>query len=114
MASFNTRIYDPSSVVYNILDQTYIDGSNCIPINGTTYYPNLFGNVICSFVVDNGDSILGGNAIITGDVSCCSNMLIKGNLKINGNCTVPTLASTDSSTFVASTAFVKSLNWISR
>ena len=69
MASFNTQTYDSTSVVYNILDQTYIDGSNCIPINGTTYYPNLFGNVMCSFFVDGGDSILGGNTIITRVVS---------------------------------------------
>ena len=103
MASFNTRIYDASSVAYNILDQTYIDGSNCIPINGTTWYPNKFGNVMCSFCVDGGDSILGGNVIITGDISACSNVLVNNQLTVVGSSAVPTLTSADSSTSSCST-----------
>ena len=76
MACFNTRTYNSTAISYNTVDPIYIDGSNCIPIKGSIYYSNLFPDVMCSFCVDGGDSISGGNTIITGDVSCCSNMLM--------------------------------------
>ena len=75
--SFNTKPYDPSSKSFNILDPIYIDGANDIPISGTTWYPGIFGNVMCSFCVDAGVTILGGNVIVTGDISGCSNVVIK-------------------------------------
>ena len=106
MASFNTTIYDGSAVSYNIFDPQYIYGNNCIPVSGTKWYPGLFGNVMCSFVVDGGDSILGGNTIITGDISACSNIFIKGNLKVNGNATMPTLTPGDTSTSIANALWV--------
>ena len=65
---FNTKIYDPSSKSFNILDPIYIDGSNDIPISGTTWYPGIFGNVMASFIVDASDTILDGNVIVTGDI----------------------------------------------
>ena len=72
MASFNTISYDKSSVAYNMMSPIFIDGSNSIPMSGSQCYNGVFGNVMAGFCVDGLDSILGGNVIITGDVSCCS------------------------------------------
>ena len=79
MASFNTTSYDKISGAYNMMSPIFIDGSNSIPMSGSQYYNGVFGNVMAGFCVDGLDSILGGNVIITGDVSCCSRLLVNGN-----------------------------------
>ena len=40
-------------------------GNNNVPVDGIKYYGNKFGQVMTSFIVDPGDSILGGNLIVT-------------------------------------------------
>ena len=85
MASFNDVSYNPANVDYNMITPLFIDGSNCIPMSGNLYYNGLFGNVMCSFAVDNGDTVLGGNVIMYGDVSCCSRVCIRGNVYVGGD-----------------------------
>lgn len=95
MASFNTAVYDITPETYNMSLPTYIDGSNCIAMSGTKWYDGAFGELMCSFAVDGGDSILGGNVIISGDVTCCSKLLVKGVTTFNASpvCSVvPTTA----------------------
>ena len=96
MASFNTTSYDKTSVAYNMMSPIFIDGSNSIPMSGSQYYNGVFGNVMAGFCVDGIDSILGGNVIITGDVSCCSRLLVKGNVSIGGNTAFTTYLPTSS------------------
>ena len=53
MSYFNTLTYDPSNVSYNTELPIYLDGTtSSIPVNGTKYYGNVFGNVMCSFIVE--------------------------------------------------------------
>ena len=85
MASFNTAVYDITPETYNMSLATYIDGSNCIAMSGTKWYNGAFGELMCSFAVDGGDSILGGNVIISGDATCCSKLLVKGVTTFNAN-----------------------------
>ena len=96
MASFNTTVYDTTTSNYNMSLATYIDGSNCIPMSGTKWYNGVYGNVMCSFAVDGGDSILGGNVIMTGDVSCCSRLLVNGVATFNTNPVCSVLPTTSS------------------
>ena len=67
---------------------------------------------MCSFCVDNGDSILGGNTIITGVINCSSYMIIKGKLIANGRITVPTVMGLDYSTSVVNSLWVKNQSYI--
>ena len=60
---FNTKTYDSTNNNYNTNFDTYIIGNNNIPADGVKYYSNKFGQVMTSFMVDNGDSVLGGNLI---------------------------------------------------
>ena len=95
MASFNTTTYDVSDQSFNLLNPIYINAApettsakyprNPISISGKNYYNGAFGNVMCSFAVDGGDSVLGGNVIIAGDLSCCARVAINGNTSITGN-----------------------------
>jgi len=95
MASFNTTTYDTTDQSFNLLNPIYINAApettstkyprNPISISGKNYYNGVFGNVMCSFAVDGGDSVLGGNVIIAGDLSCCARVAINGNTSITGN-----------------------------
>ncbi len=96
MASFNNTTYDTTQTNYNMSLATYIDGSNCIAMSGTKWYNGVYGNVMCSFAVDGGDSILGGNVIMTGDVSCCSRLLVNGVATFNTNPVCSVLPTTSS------------------
>jgi hypothetical protein len=63
---FNSTTYNASSTAYNSEFPVYVDGTTAtIPVNGSKYYGNVFGNVMCSFIVDGGDTILGGNLLLT-------------------------------------------------
>ena len=58
MSYINTITYDPSNVAYNTELPIYVNGTtSSIPVNGAKYYGNVFGNVMCSFIVDGGDTI---------------------------------------------------------
>ena len=87
MVSFNTTSYNKTSTAYNLMSPIFIDGSNSIPMSGTQYYNGLFGNVMAGFCVDGLDSVLGGNVIVTGDLSCCTGLAVNGNVYIGGNTT---------------------------
>ena len=91
MTSFNATTYDKTSTAYNMMSPIFIDGSNSIPMSGPQYYNGMFGNVMAGFCVDGLDSILGGNVIMTGDVSCCSRLSVNGNVYIGGNTTFSTI-----------------------
>ena len=62
---FNTKTYDSTNNNYNANFDMYIIGNNNVPVDGVIYYSNKFGQVMTSFIVDSGDSILGGNLIVT-------------------------------------------------
>lgn len=96
MVAFNTTSYNKTSTAYNLMSPIFIDGSNSIPMSGTQYYNGLFGNVMAGFCVDGLDSVLGGNVIITGDVSCCAGLAVNGNVYIGGNTTFGTSLPTSS------------------
>ena len=103
MVSFNTTTYNKTSTAYNLMSPIFIDGSNSIPMSGTQYYNGVFGNVMAGFCVDGLDSVLGGNVIITGDLSCCTGLAVNGNVYIGGNTTFAT--SLPTSTLEPSTAY---------
>ena len=64
MSYFSNVTYDSTSTGYNSEYPIYIDGTSAsIPVNSAKYYGNVFGNVMCSFINDGGDTILGGNVI---------------------------------------------------
>jgi hypothetical protein len=74
MSNFNTSTYDTSSNNYNVSFPTYIEAENNIPVDGLKYYDSKFGQVMCSFAIDKGDSVLGGNVIISNDLSIYGNI----------------------------------------
>ena len=90
MSYFNTKTYKNDIIdgvfndsSYNDLDCVYIDGSALtIPLSGKKYYNNIFGNVMASFVVDKGESILGGNVIISQNLNLGGGLNL---LSITGN-----------------------------
>ena len=96
MVLFNTTSYNKTSTAYNLMSPIFIDGSNSIPMSGTQYYNGLFGNVMAGFCVDGLDSVLGGNVIVTGDLSCCTGLAVNGNVYIGGNTTFGTSLPTSS------------------
>ena len=60
MSYFNTIIYDPIIVAFNTELPIYLDGTTLsIPVDGSKYNGDVFGNSMCSFIVDGGDTILG-------------------------------------------------------
>ena len=70
MSYFSNVTYDPTNTGYNSEYPIYIDGTSAsIPVNGTKYYGNVFGNVMCSLIVDGGDTILGGNVIVAQNIN---------------------------------------------
>ena len=70
MSYFSNVTYDLKSTGYNSEYPIYIDGTSAsIPVNSAKYYGNVFGNVMCSFINDGGDTILGGNVIVTQNVN---------------------------------------------
>ena len=89
--SFNTKTYDSTNNNYNANFDTYIIGNNNVPVDGVKYYGNKFGQVMTSFIVNNGDSILGGNLIVSNDTTIhgiCDfekDVFISGNVFIPGN-----------------------------
>ena len=86
--SFNTKTYDSGNNNYNTNFDTFIDGNNNIALDGTKYYDSKFGKVMASFVVDNGDSILGGNAIISNALTVYDNMIIGGQISLLNTYTI--------------------------
>ena len=62
---FNTKTYYSTNNNYNANFDTYIIGNNNIPVDGIKYYSNKFAQIMASFIVDSGDTILGGNLIVT-------------------------------------------------
>ena len=95
--NFNTTPYSTITANYNIESPTYINGNNTVPLSGNKYYGNIFGNVMASFVVDNGDTILGGNVIVSGDHYIGGNIKayngnIVGNLNVGLNLTGQTIS----------------------
>ena len=82
-ANFNNQPYDDQNNEYNQFGSIYIDGSNNISLSGTKYYNSLFPDLMASFVVDKGDSILGGNVIIAGDTKITGNLNVGSDLSLN-------------------------------
>ena len=62
---FNTKTYDSTNNNYNANFDTYVIGNNNVPVDGIKYYSDKFGQVMTSFIVDSGDTILDGNLIVT-------------------------------------------------
>ena len=87
--SFNTKTYDSTNNNYNANFDTYIIGNNNVPVDGVKYYNNKFGQVMTSFIVDNGDSILGGNLIVTNDTTIHGICDFKNDVFIGGNVFIP-------------------------
>ena len=70
MSYFSNVTYDASNTGYNSEYPIYIDGTSAsIPVNGTKYYGNVFGNVMCSLINEGGDTILGGNLLVTQNIN---------------------------------------------
>ena len=80
---FKTTIYDPSNNNYNTNYDTYISGNNNIAVDGSKYFENKFGKIMATFVVDTGDTILGGNVLISDELYCYGNISSKSNNKLN-------------------------------
>ena len=87
--SYNTKIYDSTNNNYNANFDTYIMGNNNIPVDGNLYYNNKFGKVMTSFIVDSGDSILGGNVLVSENVTILGKCDFKNDLTIGGNVYIP-------------------------
>ena len=87
--SFNTKTYDSTNNNYNANFDTYIIGNNNVPVDGVKYYDNKFGQVMTSFIVDNGDSILGGNLIVSNDTTIHGTCDFKKDVFISGNVFIP-------------------------
>ena len=79
---FNTSLYDASNNNYNTNYDTYINGNNNIALNGAKYYDNKFGKIMATFIVDGGDSVLGGNVIISNELNCYGNISSSFNNKL--------------------------------
>ena len=80
--SFNTKTYDSGNNNYNTNFDTYINGNNDIALDGSKYYDSKFGKVMASFVVDNGDSIFGGNVIISNALTVYDKVMIGGQISL--------------------------------
>ena len=84
---FNTKTYDSTNNNYNANFDTYIIGNNNVPVDGVKYYSNKFGQVMTSFIVDSGDSILGGNLIVTESTIIHGKSNFKNDVTITGKYT---------------------------
>ena len=86
---FNTKTFDSTNNNYNANFDTYIIGNNNIPVDGIKYYSNKFGQVMTSFIVDSGDTILGGNLIVTESITIHGKSNFKNDVTITGNVYIP-------------------------
>ena len=85
MSYFNSKAYDPLDISYNVSFCTYIEGTtNHVPISGTTYYNGKFPDVMCAFAVDGGDTVLGGNVLISNQLSLYDTLNLGGDISANG------------------------------
>ena len=108
MSYFSNVTYDPSNTGYNSEYPIYIDGTSAsIPVNGSKYYGNVFGNVMCSFINDGGDTILGGNLMVTQNINLGGGLCIlptysavSGNISTNMQ-GIPTYVSGNALTYIA-------------
>ena len=111
---FNTKTYDSTNNNYNANFDTYIIGNNNVPVDGIKYYNNKFGQIMTSFIVDSGDTILGGNLIVTESTTIHGKTQFKNDLTITGNVYIPGLLITPSSNLLSgptgSTGFIKKRN----
>ena len=96
--SFNTKTYDNGNHNYNTNFDTYINGNNTIALDGTKYYDSKFGKVMASLVVDNGDSIFGGNVIISNALTVYDNIMIGGQISLLNSYTLSFIANTYTNT----------------
>ena len=92
--SFNTKIYDSGNNNYNTNFDTYINGNNNIALDGTKYYDSKFSQIMASFVVDNGDSIFGGNAIISNALIVYDDIMIGGQISLLNAYTISFIGNT--------------------
>ena len=85
MSSFNTVVYENNDSSYNVSYPMYIDGSGAqnIPLDGNDYL-NKFGQIMAAFVVDKGDCILGGNVLISEQLSVFDKLHIYNDISVNG------------------------------
>ena len=74
---------DTSNNNYNTNYDTYISGNNNIAVNGEKYYNNKFSKIMASFVVDTGDTLLGGNLAVSNELNCYGNISSSFNNKLN-------------------------------
>ena len=86
---FNTKTFDSTNNNYNTNFDTYVIGNNNVPVDGIKYYSNKFGQVMTSFIVDSGDSILGGNLIVTESTTIHGKSNFKNDVTITGNVYIP-------------------------
>ena len=94
---FNTKTYDSINNNYNTNFDTYIIGNNNVPVDGIKYYNNKFGQIMTSFIVDSGDTILGGNLIVTESTTIHGKSNFKNDVTITGNVYIPGIIVTPSS-----------------
>ena len=87
--SYNTKIYDSTNNNYNANFDTYIMGNNNIPVDGNLYYNNKFAKVMTSFIVDSGDSILGGNVLVSENLTIHGKSDFKNDVTIRPFLIVP-------------------------
>ena len=114
---FNTKTYDSTNNNYNTNFDTYIIGNNNIPADGVKYYSNKFGQVMTSFMVDNGDSVLGGNLIVTESTTIHGNCNLKKDVNISGKLLINNIAITSGatgSTGVTGSYWLNRFYWINR
>ena len=99
--SYNTKIYDSTNNNYNANFDTYIMGNNNIPVDGNLYYNNKFGKIMTSFIVDSGDSVLGGNVLVSENLTIHGKCDFKNDVTITGNVFIPGKITTPSSNLLS-------------
>ena len=99
--SYNTKTYDSTNNNYNANFDTYIMGNNNIPVDGSLYYNNKFGKIMTSFIVDSGDSVLGGNVLVSENLTIHGKGDFKNVLTIGGNVYIPGRIITPSSNLLS-------------
>ena len=93
---FNTKTYDSTNNNYNANFDTNIIGNNNVPVDGIKY----FGQVMTSFIVDSGDTILGGNQIVKESRTIHGKSNFKNDVTITGNVYIPGNLITPSSNLI--------------
>ena len=111
--SFNTKIYDSGNNNYNTNFDTYINGNNNIALDGTKYYDSKFSKFMASFVVDNGDSIFGGNAIISNALTVYDNVIIGGQISLLNTYTILFIGNTYNNTSCLNLSTSSTGNYVS-